>query len=114
MKRLSKPGPQKEVGKDGATTTVGLDLGDRFSHYCVLNEEGDVMEEGRTKSTDVALRRHFSAQPRLRMALECGMHSPWVSRLLQELELKQDRPELTLKETAGAAYRIDLQNLESP
>jgi hypothetical protein len=59
MKKLSKPGPQKEVGKDRATITVGLDLGDRFSHYCVLNEEGDVIEEGRTPSTDVAWRRHF-------------------------------------------------------
>ena len=79
MKKLSKQGPQKEVGKDRATITVGLDLGDRFSHYCVLNEEGDVIEEGRTQSTEVALRRHFPAEPRLRMALECGTHSPWVS-----------------------------------
>jgi transposase len=85
MKKLSKQGPQKEVGKDRPTITVGLDLGDRFSHYCVLNEEGDVIEEGRTQSTDVALRRHFPTEPRLRMALECGTHSPWVSRLLKEL-----------------------------
>jgi transposase len=85
MKKLSKQGPQKEMGKDRATMTVGLDLGDRFSHYCVLNAEADVIEEGRTQSTEVALRRHFPAEPRLRMALECGTHSPWVSRLLKEL-----------------------------
>jgi transposase len=85
MKKLSKQGPQKEMGKDRATITVGLDLGDRFSHYCVLNAEADVIEEGRTQSTEVALRRHFPAEPRLRMALECGTHSPWVSRLLKEL-----------------------------
>ncbi len=49
MKKLSKPGAQKEVGKDRATITVGLDLGDWFSHYCVLNEGADVIEEGSVK-----------------------------------------------------------------
>jgi transposase len=65
--------------------TMGLDMGDRFSHYCLLNEEGDVVEEGRTQSTEAAFRRHFASEPRLRIALECGTHSPWVSRLLTGL-----------------------------
>ena len=25
--------------------TIGLDLGDRFSHYCVLDEAGEVIRE---------------------------------------------------------------------
>jgi transposase len=60
-------------------------MGDRYSHYCLLNAEGDVVEEGRMQSTEAALRRHFEGKPRLRIALECGTHSPWVSRLLTEL-----------------------------
>jgi transposase len=60
-------------------------MGDRFSRYCLLNEEGDVIEEGRTQSTEAALRRHFASEPRMRIALECGTHSPWVSRLLTAL-----------------------------
>jgi transposase len=64
---------------------MGLDMGARFSHYCLLNEEGDVVEEGRMQSTEAALRRHLAGQPRLRIALECGTHSPWVSRLLTAL-----------------------------
>jgi hypothetical protein len=31
--------------------TVGLDLGDRFSHYCILNGAGDVIREQRMPTT---------------------------------------------------------------
>jgi transposase len=65
--------------------TVGLDLGDRFSDYCILNAEGEVVEEGRMQTTEAALRRHFGTEPPLRIALECGTHSPWVSLLLKML-----------------------------
>jgi len=85
MKKVSKVLRQTEVGKDKPATTVGLDLGDRYSHYCVLNEEGEVVEEGRIQSTETAFRRHFEGEPRQRVALECGTHSPWVSRLLKTL-----------------------------
>jgi transposase len=65
--------------------TLGLDMGDRFSHYCLLNEDGDVIEEGRLQSSEAAFRRHFENEPCLRVALECGTHSPWASRLLKSL-----------------------------
>jgi hypothetical protein len=29
-------------------------MGDRYSHYCLLNAEGDVVEEGRMQSTEAA------------------------------------------------------------
>jgi transposase len=64
---------------------VGLDLGDRFSWLCVLDEDGEVVEEGRIQSTEAALRRWFGARTTARVALEVGTHSPWVSRLLKEL-----------------------------
>jgi len=65
--------------------TVGIDLGDRFSRYCVVNGEGEVVEEGRIQTTAVALERHFGGQARMRIAMECGTHSPWVSRLLEDM-----------------------------
>ena len=55
MKKVSRTAAQMEKPE----ITVGLDLGDRFSHYCMLNSDGD--------------------------ALECGTHSPWISRLLTRL-----------------------------
>lgn len=85
MKKISKGMGQTETTKDKPAITVGLDLGDRYSRYCLLNEEAEVVEEGRIQSTETAFRRHFEGKPRQRIALECGTHSPWVSRLLMTL-----------------------------
>jgi transposase len=85
MKKVSKAYWLKEIGSDRPAMTVGLDLGDRYSHYCLLNEAKEVIEEGRIQSTEVAFRRHFEGEERQRIALECGTHSPWVSRLLKSL-----------------------------
>lgn len=63
--------------------TVGIDLGDRFSTYCMLNEDGELVERGRIKSEEAALRRHFEDSERYRIVIECGTHSPWISRLLK-------------------------------
>jgi len=76
---------QSAEWKERPAITVGLDLGDRFSHYCKLNQEGEVVEEGRIASSEAALRRQWESEPRQRIAMECGTHSPWVSRLLKKL-----------------------------
>src|SRR6266568_4510768 len=65
--------------------TIGLDLGDRSSYYCVLDEAGNIVLEEKVATTPKALDTRFAAMPRSRIALETGMHSPWVSRLLSEL-----------------------------
>jgi len=67
--------------------TAGLDLGDKYTYLCLLNiQSGEVLEEGRLRTTPEAFRRRFdSEQQPLRIAIEVGTHSPWVSRLLEEL-----------------------------
>jgi len=65
--------------------TVGLDLGDRSSWYCVIDDSGAVQMEQRLNTTPKAIGEVFGGMPRSRIALETGMHSPWVSRLLTEL-----------------------------
>ena len=73
--------------KKGSTTaeklTIGLDLGDRSSWHWVLSETGAVVPEQRLGTTPKGMREVFRAMPH-RIALETGMHSPWVSRLLSE------------------------------
>jgi transposase len=64
---------------------VGLDVGDRQSHYCVLDLEGGVVAEGVVKTTEAGLRVLFEGKGRMRIALEAGTHSPWISRLLLAL-----------------------------
>lgn len=61
---------------------VGLDVGDRQSHYCVLDLDGSVAAEGAVKTTDASLRVLFEGKSRMRIALEAGTHSPWINRVL--------------------------------
>ena len=64
---------------------VGLDVGDRQSHYCVLDLSRGVVAEGVVKTTEASLRVLFEGKGRMRIALEAGTHSPWISRLLLTL-----------------------------
>jgi transposase len=65
-----------------------LDLGDRYSRLCVLDgdtgDTGEVVEEGRIATTEGALKRRFASVEPMRVAIEVGTHSPWVSRVLTE------------------------------
>ena len=65
--------------------TIGLDLGDRFSHYCILNEAGEVVAERKVPTTRKGMEEAFRRMPRSRVAMETGTHSPWVSRVLAAL-----------------------------
>ena len=66
--------------------TIGLDLGDRWSFYCVLDEAGKIILEQKVPTILEAMKQTFSRMPQSRIALETGTHSPWASRLLTELE----------------------------
>jgi transposase len=71
--------------KEQPKVTAGLDLGDKYSYLCLIDTlSGEVVEEGRLRTTPEALRRRFASEPSLRIAMETGTHSPWVSRLLEE------------------------------
>jgi transposase len=62
-----------------------MDLGDKSSRYCVLDEQGEIVQEGSVGTTKKALAQKFGSLRRSRMAVEVGTHSPWVSRLLKNL-----------------------------
>src|ERR1700757_4411376 len=65
--------------------TIGVDLGDVWSHYCTLNEDGEVIDRGRFRTTPSGVEKWFSNLPSVRVAMEAGTHSIWVSEQLQEL-----------------------------
>ena len=65
--------------------TAGVDLGDKYSYLCLIDtESGEVIEEGRLRTTPDDLRRRFEPEQQLHIAIEVGTHSPWVSRILEE------------------------------
>ena len=85
MKKVSTVAakPSKKISRQ--KLTVGLDLGDRNSWYCVLDESGQIQMEQRVRTNGKALREVFGAMPHSGIGLEIGTHSPWISRLLSEL-----------------------------
>ncbi len=84
MKKISTAAANKSRNVSEQKLTIGLDVGDRTSWYCVLDENGQIVLEQRVSTTAKALREVFGGMARSRVALETGMHSPWVSRLLSE------------------------------
>jgi transposase len=70
--------------KQQPKVTAGLDIGDKYSYLCLIDQEsGQVIEEGRLRTTPEAFRRRFASEPPMRIAIEAGTHSPWASRVLE-------------------------------
>jgi transposase len=63
---------------------VGLDLGARYTHYCVVDGDGDVVEEGRISSTCEALEQWSERHPGAKVAMETGTQTRWMAALLDE------------------------------
>jgi transposase len=78
---------KKQIGEMAAKQrlTIGLDLGDRTSCYCILDETGEVVSEGQLPTTKTGLNSLFEKMPCSRVALEVGTHSPWASRQMAGL-----------------------------
>ena len=71
--------------KQQPQVTAGLDLGDKYSYLCLIDTvSGGVIEESRLPTTPETFRRRLASEQPMRIAIEAGTHSPWVSRLLEE------------------------------
>jgi len=67
------------------TITIGLDVGDRTTHWCQVAANGDLLDRGTVRTTAPAVAHHARTWPRARIVLEVGTHSPWLSRALAAL-----------------------------
>src|ERR1700730_3998879 len=65
--------------------TIGIDPGDVWSHYCTLNEDGEVVDRGRFRTTPSGVEKWLTDLPRARIAMETGTHSIWISEQLRDL-----------------------------
>lgn len=65
--------------------TVGIDVGDRFSHYCAIDADGKIVVRGRITTTAGAFEMELAKVPHTTIALEAGTHSAWMARLLTRL-----------------------------
>jgi transposase len=85
MKKVSTAAAKESRNFSQQKLTIGLDLGDRSSYYCILDEAGRVLMESRVSTSPKTMEAVFGAMAQSRIALETGTHSPWVSRLLSRL-----------------------------
>lgn len=81
MKKDSK----SEAWKQEEGLVIGVDLGDKESQVCVLGADHEIRHEVRVRTTREQLRSWFGALKPCMVVMEAGSHSPWVSRLLEEL-----------------------------
>ncbi len=95
--------------------TVGLDLGDRSSRYCILNEAGGKESEDQLATTKAGLEWLFGKMAACRIALEVGTHSPWVSRHLagmgHEVIVANPRKVQLITQSVKKNDRIDAEQL---
>src|SRR3954462_13427394 len=82
MEQSSKQGRKGNKDCQGSIT-IGMDLGDKTSRCCAIDQSGAVLFERSVATTKKGITQVFGALARCRVALEVGTHSPWVSRLLK-------------------------------
>jgi len=78
MKKVSTVAVKQSRNISQPKLTIGLDLGDRNSWYCMVDEAGQIRLEQRVRTNAKALQEVFGGMPRSRIALETGTHSPWI------------------------------------
>ena len=104
----------KATRKQGSIT-IGMDLGDKSSCYCLLDKNGEVTREGRVGTTKKAMAQVFGSMSRCRIAIEVGTHSPWVSRLLRsfghEVIVANPRQVKLISDSSRKDDRLDAQTL---
>lgn len=65
-------------------STVGFDIGDRWTHVAVIGPDGELWAEERIASTTPEVRRWLAQLPPLVVAMEVGTHSRWMAKVGRE------------------------------
>jgi transposase len=112
---IGKQSPKQTKKVCAEPITIGMDLGDKGSCYCVLNGQGEVQKEAKVATTKKGMNQTFGAMQRCRIAIEVGGHSPWVSRLLKgmghEVIVANARQVKLISASSRKDDRLDAQTL---
>ena len=87
QKQAKNQSPRRAGARPRGNLTIGMDLGDKTSRYCVLDGAGEIEWEGSVATTRKAMKKEFGMR-RCRLAMEVGTHSPWLSRVLSSLGME--------------------------
>ena len=107
--------PKQERKAWRGPITIGVDVGDKTSRYCMLDEQGAVLREGGFATSKNGVTQQFASLGRCRIALEVGTHSPWMSRLLKsfghEVIVANARQVKLISQSSRKDDRLDAQTL---
>ena len=65
--------------------TVGVDLGDQWSNYCILGLSGETLAEGQVPTRRQEVTELFQGLAISRVVIEVGTHSAWVQEVIAGL-----------------------------
>jgi len=65
--------------------TVGVDLGDQWSNYCILGLSGETLAEGQLGTRREDVTEFFQGLAISRVVVEVGTHSAWVQEVIAGL-----------------------------
>jgi transposase len=74
--------PRGELRPNFDRLTVGVDLGDQWSHYCILGLAGETLAEGQMRTTQQDIAGFFEGLNAARVVVEVGTHSAWVREVI--------------------------------
>jgi transposase len=66
------PGPNRD------RLTVGVDLGDKWSNYCIVGLDGEKLTEGELPTAQQDFAEFFQSLAAARVVMEVGTHSAWA------------------------------------
>jgi len=75
-------GPRGELSPNVDRLTVGVDLGDQWSHFCILGLQGETLSEGQLRTSEAEVAEFFQSLPSARVVMEVGTHSPWMQEII--------------------------------
>jgi transposase len=70
--RQGMPGPNRD------RLTVGVDLGDKWSNYCIVGLDGEKLTEGELATAQQDFAEFFQSLAAARVVMEVGTHSAWA------------------------------------
>jgi len=75
------------MSHNNSSFTIGLDLGDQFNTFCILDANGEIVQRGQAPNQRASMSRFLRRYAGATVVMETGSHSPWLSRLCAELDL---------------------------
>jgi len=113
MRKHPSIAPHPPAAPTIPAVTIGLDLSDKTAHWCALDQAGNVSGRGQLRLTHAELRKHFTAIPPARIALEASGQSAWIADLLTSLghEALVANPR-ELKSISGSLRKSDPRDAE--